>query len=744
MRISATLLSVILIVLLSNARAQELGSADFKPSPDRPVGWRGDWTGHYPGATPPLQWNRHVKGITSELKYQAKKPAGEPGKDAAALEYFTVKDWLVVGPFDGADMEKDHLGGEANISPNEGDKAGAATWKTLHVSMDNQTTHIHNGGMCGHLNIDFTYAFGKFSRDKSSNFVVEGDLANKTAYAHTYIHSPASGKVNLINLNWGSGAKAWLNGKPLAVVVETNQNVWNKKEIEVTLNPGWNRLLIKVASGEIAYKEGNEAISRWRSVAYLTPVGPVSYETQNVAWMTRVTGRSMSQPVVVGDKLYFGSNISDLICVNKADGKVAWIHSNTPWDALTAEEKAQFKDKIEPLVTQLEKMNEEVAAAINAQVSPQGMNSDQQAAMDKKLKDKNDLENKIHKEFETIDKKRFPPLTGNEVASSNAAPCTDGSRIYWACGGGMKGVGASVICCYDPAGKRLWSYHEPLGAAEHGLHTSPFLADGKLIYGAARWLLGFDAATGKQLWKQKCEEFCGASPEPVKLGGETAILSKPTGRLITLAHVSDGAKFTAFDCGTFGDSTPIVDNGVIYVTDKFKGWTSANVAFTALQLPDHAADKAPVKQLYELNWEANHVQTRGISYWVASPLCLDGLVYTLDMSGGLMIVDTKAQKTTYRGWLDWYCRYNRYLYGAVASPTLGGKNIYLVDNSGYTIIIKPGPTYQEVARNVLENISPSSHSGNPCHVEAFYTNPVFCGDTIYLKGEEYLYAIKAK
>jgi hypothetical protein len=42
-----------------------------------------------------------------------------------------------------------------------------------------------------------------------------------------------------------------------------------------------------------------------------------------------------------------------------------------------------------------------------------------------------------------------------------------------------------------------------------------------------------------------------------------------------------------------------------------------------------------------------------------------------------------------RRWLDWYARYDRYLYGAVASPTLGGKNIYLVDNSGYAAVALP-------------------------------------------------------
>src|ERR1041385_2933591 len=164
--------------LSAQLHAQELGAADFKPTPEHPIGWRGDWTGKYPGANPPLEWNRHVKGITSEIKYQAKKPAGEPGNEAAQLEYFTIKDWLVAGPFDmadpKADFEKDFIGGETNATPNDGDKAGTVAWKTVRVAMDNQTTHIHNGGMCGHLNIDYIYLFGKFNQDeKTGNFTLE-------------------------------------------------------------------------------------------------------------------------------------------------------------------------------------------------------------------------------------------------------------------------------------------------------------------------------------------------------------------------------------------------------------------------------------------------------------------------------------------------------------------------------------------------------------------------------------------
>ena len=66
---------------------------------------------------------------------------------------------------------------------------------------------------------------------------------------------------------------------------------------------------------------------------------------------------------------------------------------------------------------------------------------------------------------------------------------------------------------------------------------------------------------------------------------------------------------------------------------------------------------------------------------------LDGIVYTEDMSAAdQMAVDVKEQRSVYRRWLDWYARYDRFLYGAVASPTLGGKNIYFFDDAGSAII----------------------------------------------------------
>jgi outer membrane protein assembly factor BamB len=39
-----------------------LGSLDSKPTPDNPIGWRGDGSGRYPAANPPTTWERQASG----------------------------------------------------------------------------------------------------------------------------------------------------------------------------------------------------------------------------------------------------------------------------------------------------------------------------------------------------------------------------------------------------------------------------------------------------------------------------------------------------------------------------------------------------------------------------------------------------------------------------------------------------------------------------------------------------------
>ncbi len=713
-----------------------LGSPDFKPTPDRPVGWRGDWTGRFPGATPPTTWSRRVRGITTVLRYQAAKPSGEPSKESRALEYFSIKDWLVTGPISVQDplkdIDQDFLGGEPAVQPSEGGKGTA--WKFLRANVETQSRHDHNEGTCGQSNVDFVYAFGKLTEGPGTK--VEVDLNNKVAYAHTYVFSPAEAKVQLQMPFEGAAGKFWLNGKPAALDPKNRGKVF-----DLTLAAGWNRLLVKISVGSAVGKHySGRWVSAWMVAAYLTPVGPVGYETKNIVWMTKMTGRSMSQPIVVGDRLFLGANISDLMCLSKTDGRVLWLRTTTPYDAMTAQERntnPAVKEKVEPLLAQLKQQNDDVVGAINAAVSPQGLPSDQAALLDKKLKEKTETERKIHKAFEEIDRKKYPPYMGNEVASSNATPCSDGTRVYWTCGGGIKGPGAYAIQCFDLEGKRLWTLHEVLGSEEHGNHQSPLLVDGKLIFGAVKTLLALDAKTGSLLWKNAAMDKMesGISPVVARIGGAAVLITAKK-----LVRASDGVEMGASNLDIWGDSTPVVDNGIIYNTSRFRGWNELP-SLSAVKLPS-SAEKGAAQVVWDPPGKDVATPVRGLNYTIASPLFLDGILYGVDMTGGMTAVDVQGRKALYRRWLDGYNRYNRFLYGVVASPTLGGKHIYVVDDAGYTHIIQPGPQFKELNRNVLENIFYSSISGNPCRQEAFYTSPYFEGKAMYLRGEDYLYRIE--
>src|SRR5271170_4449213 len=82
---------------LVSAQSAQRGSVGFNPSPENPVGWRGDGSGRYPGAEPPLHWGREAKGV-KELRCQAAKP--KEGDTGQPMQLGVISEWLVAGPFD--------------------------------------------------------------------------------------------------------------------------------------------------------------------------------------------------------------------------------------------------------------------------------------------------------------------------------------------------------------------------------------------------------------------------------------------------------------------------------------------------------------------------------------------------------------------------------------------------------------------------------------------------------------------
>jgi hypothetical protein len=92
--------------------------------------------------------------------------------------------------------------------------------------------------------------------------------------------------------------------------------------------------------------------------------------------------------------------------------------------------------------------------------------------------------------------------------------------------------------------------------------------------------------------------------------------------------------------------------------------------------------------------------------------------------------------------------------GVCASPTLAGKYIYLFGGNGTTLVIKPGRTYEVVAKNRIERLLPGRYEHarwcapqdlvNDRYPECTVSSPVFDGNRMYYRAERYLYCIGSR
>ena len=125
----------------------------------RPIGpWhgRGDGTGRYPGATPP---SMEPAGQRHRLRSQTPGPEAnrEPAKEAVPCgDYHAFEELAHRGATSGRAIRKQRnrcsdlpRAARRPSVPTKGTRRAPSCGNSSHASMENQTTHIHNGGICG-------------------------------------------------------------------------------------------------------------------------------------------------------------------------------------------------------------------------------------------------------------------------------------------------------------------------------------------------------------------------------------------------------------------------------------------------------------------------------------------------------------------------------------------------------------------------------------------------------------------
>lgn len=458
------------------------------------------------------------------------------------------------------------------------------------------------------------------------------------------------------------------------------------------------------------------------------------YATKNILWAAPLPNTGVSTPIVVGDRIFVTCEPSDLLCLDKATGRVLWVRSTPEFEAVTAEVRAAtpaIAETLDPMLPDLTKANAEVVEALNAELPKAAAAPSRQPGP--AVKNKRAVEKKIADGQTKADKKGFTHNWAQAVFGyAGATPTSDGKRVYVF-------LTTGVTVCYDLDGNRLWVARGGGDGSEHGNFASPVLCDGRLVVWANE-MRGYDAETGKLIWSNPAKAFnTYGSLFRVRSGGEW-VAGFQWG---FFARVKDGQP--AWDKGIFGDSvcTPIVEGNTIFAHVGYPRGNSEKVGFKAYKIPPSTnAGKLTPAYAFKMDWADDELPVdkqknpfdRG---FVASPLLVDGLIYQVTQGGGLFVNDAATGDLVYRKVLPIKPKTQYWNWaGCGASPTMAGGYVYLMDNQGTTIVVKPGKTYQEVARNVIEE---STADGKE-QVQNL-ASPIFDGGRMYWRTPGRLYCV---
>lgn len=675
---------------------------------DPTSGWRGNATGLWPDANPPLEWGRTPHGALEGLRAGANRPPSDEAGNAALVEKGLLRDWLVIGPCTTEDSEKnfdqDFLGGEAEVKPSAGDKSAGLEWKAATVPPDD------------------IWAFGAAELPWLDLAKIVGFKRNQFVYAHTYVFSPRGGPARIV-VQHGEGLKAWVNGKEVYRQPDRRLTLgWYTQisahelrhldqpspRFDLTLRQGWNRLLLKVST------PNRESFNEMRLCLRMHESPMVQYEEKNILWMTPLPGRSTSTPILVGDRLFVMAEPDELLCLDKSTGHILWSAAVNYYETVTMEERRAQPAyaKVDPLL-----------AKLRAETDPA-----------KRIR----LRGEIQKALLAIDAGRFKPPMNDHfeahfgiVGFTMPTPVSDGKHVFvW--------IGSGVAACFDLDGKRKWITRVKTDELSYG--SSPALAGGVLVV-YLHGLYGLDAQTGKLLWEQPRIRNNVGAVLGVTLAGQPVVVTQRA----DVIRPSDGAiLFRPRDASASGDigwAPPVVLGNTVF---------GPRFGINAINVWDYSAVTNPA-------WEPKLITTirppepgllgpkgqRADAWTAGSPLVWQGLAYQIDIYQRVYVSDVKTGKGVYAREvpLQGFMHYNAV--PVAASPTLVGKHIVVQDNQGTALVLEPGPSYKQVARN---------HIGTqldrpwpiPGQETIGYAPPLADGGRLYLRGEAYLYCIGKK
>ncbi|MBM3980667.1 MAG: PQQ-like beta-propeller repeat protein [Planctomycetes bacterium] len=309
---------------------------------------------------------------------------------------------------------------------------------------------------------------------------------------------------------------------------------------------------------------------------------------------------------------------------------------------------------------------------------------------------------------------------GDEGNAASASCSTDGKHVWTFAGNGN-------LVCYTVTGKEVWTKNlQDYGkfGIQFGCHWTPVLYKDALylqvMHRNAQIVVAFEAATGKELWKQNRPGYGkGESPDTYS----SPFIWVGQGGPLLVAHGNDYCTGHKLDTGeevwrvqglnptTNGAwrfvSSPLVLPDLIVVPSCKSGPT---VAFNPVGAkgnidPDNKAELWRFKSTPD----------------VVSPIRVGDIVY-LSADGPFTAVNAKTGEQLYRQNLSG----GKHRANMIAAD---GK-IYVTSTTGAIDVVQAGNTFKKLATNTLP--------------DTLYATPAPSGGRLYVRGWNYLWAIGTK
>lgn len=273
--------------------------------------------------------------------------------------------------------------------------------------------------------------------------------------------------------------------------------------------------------------------------------------------------------------------------------------------------------------------------------------------------------------------------------------------------------GTGQVVALDHAGKPLWTKHLARDYApfeiQWGHASSPVLHRDLAIFVVyhepASYVLALDKRTGAVRWKadRPAKTLSYSTPLVIDSPRGAEILVNGSTGLEAMSADSGETRWRVVEDNRFPIPVATVADGMLYTTRGYRSgpYVAIRLGGTGDVTGTHVAWRLPTGAPY-----------------ISSLVHYQGLIYTASELGIVTCLDAKTGE---RVWQE--------RAGGIftASPVAGDGKIYLLSETGETVILKAGRTFEVLARNTLD-----AH---------FVASPAISRGRIFLRGDNEIFAI---